>query len=133
MQNTNGVASEYRTGNQGSSSFIKGADFDGGLEVEVIGMEKFTPNDPKFGVHNIYGAGGVVTKKNWFVKEGILNEGESFKYKFKVGGVEKSFDNSSLSFYFAFTKLNPILGDKINIKRTKESDTKVEWFITVVK
>lgn len=126
----NGVADDFVGESSGGSSFLKGADFDGGLEVEVVGMEKFTPSDPKYGVKNTYGAGGVVTKENWFVKKGILEEGQSFKYSFVVDGVEKRFDNSSLSFYFAFTNLNPDKGDRINIKRKMESQTKVEWLIT---
>src|SRR3990167_5088547 len=109
----NGVASDYRNEVQGSN-FLKGADFDGeGLVVEVVGMEKFTPGDPKFGIKNTYGAGGVVVKENWFIKQGILEEGQSFKYSFVVDGLEKAFDNSSLSFYFAFTNLNPGRGDKV--------------------
>lgn len=125
-----GVAGEFKK-EVGSSSFLKGTDFDGdGLAVEVVGMAKFTPNDSKYGVKHVYGAGGVVTKENWFVKQGILAEGESFKYNFMVDGIEKQFDNSSLSFYFAFTNLNPNKEDKILIKRNKITDTQVEWSIT---
>lgn len=123
-----GVASNFKT--EGGSSFIKGADFDGGLNVEVVGMTKFTPKDPNYGVKHTYGAGGAITKENWFVKQGLLNEGESFKYTFIVDGVEKEFDNNSLSFYFAFTKVNPAKGAKLNIKRIKNSPTDVEWTIT---
>jgi hypothetical protein len=124
-----GVASEYKQ--EGSeSSFLKGADFDKeGLVVEVVGMEKFVPSDPKYGIKNTYGAGGVVTKENWFIKQGILEEGQSFKYSFIVDGVEKAFDNSSLSFYFTFTNLNPSRGDKILIKRNLISQTNVEWTV----
>ncbi len=126
---TNGVAGEFKK-EVGSSSFLKGADFDGaGLTVEVVGMSKFTPADPKYGIKNTYGAGGVVTKENWFVKQGILAEGESFKYSFIVDGVEKAFDNGSLSFYFAFTNLNPDKGAKILIKRDKVTDTQVNWVV----
>lgn len=122
-----GVAAEFKT-DIGGSSFLKGADFDGaGLSVEVVSMGKFTPSDPQYGIKNTYGAGGVVTKENWFIKQGILIEGESFKYNFIVDGEEKQFDNSSLSFYFAFTNLNPAKGDKILIKRDKVSTTQVNW------
>ncbi len=132
MENNQGVASEYRSGSQGTT-FIKGADFDSGLEVEVVGMEKFTPSNAEYGVKNTYGAGGVVIKENWFVKQGLLKEGESFKYKFKVGDVDKTFDNSSVGFYFAFTNKNPNAGDKIVIKRDKVSNSEVNWSITDVK
>lgn len=132
MEKEKGVANEYKT-EQADSSFIKGADFDAGLTLEVFGMEKFTPSDPKYGVKNVYGPGGVVTKENWFVKKGILKEGESFKYRFVHNGVTKEFDNSSVSFYFAFTKVNPEPTDTVFIKRDKKSDTQVEWEVKIVK
>lgn len=129
MDNPRGVAEEYRLESDGGN-FLKGSDFDGvGLVVEVVGMEKFMPSDDKFGVKNQYGAGGVVTKVNWFIKQGILEEGYSFKYIFLVNGIEKRFDNSSLSFYFAFTHLNPTKGEKISIQRNKKSQFETEWKI----
>lgn len=93
-------------------------------------MEKFKPADDKYGVKNTYGAGGVVTKEHWFIKNGLLEEGESFKYTFKHNGVEKSFDNSSLGFYFTFVKAELEAGDKVLIKRDKQSETKVDWSIS---
>lgn len=126
----NGVASQYKTESSGGS-FLKGVDFDGnGLTLEVISMDVFTPENPKYGVSNSYGAGGVVTKENWFVSKGILKEGESFKYRFILNGVEKEFDNNSLSFYFAFTNVNPKRGETVTIKRNVISQTQVEWSIT---
>ena len=133
MENNNvGVAGDFKS-TGGSSSFIKGADFDNGMNVEVVSMAKFTPSNPDYGIKNTYGAGGVVTKENWFVKQGILKEGESFKYTFIIDEVEKQFDNTSLSFYFAFTNVDPKKGDKLTIKRTKNSSTDVKWDITEVK
>ena len=133
MENKNvGVAGDFKS-TGGSSSFIKGADFDNGMNVEVVSMAKFTPSNPDYGIKNTYGAGGVVTKENWFVKQGILKEGESFKYTFIVDGEERQFDNTSLSFYFAFTNVDPKKGDKLTIKRTKNSSTDVKWDITEVK
>ncbi len=126
-----GVANEFKS-EAPASNFIKGTDFDAGLQLEVVGMDKFTPENPDFGVKHQYGAGGVVTKENWFVSKGILEEGQSFRYKFIVDGVEKTFDNPSLSFYFAFTKVDPEAGRKISIKRNKITDTKVEWDITEI-
>lgn len=132
MEENKGVADEFvvpRTG----GSFIGAEEFDGdGLVLEVVGMEKITPNNPKFGVKNEYGAGGVVTKENWFIEKGLLDEGQTFSYKFKVGDEERSFEKSSLGFYFAFTKVNPKAGEKVSIKRNKLSDTKVEWDIAKV-
>lgn len=126
-----GIAEGYKSDsvNEGGSKFLKGSDFDSGLVVEAVSMEKFTPSDAKYGVKNTYGAGGKLEKENWFVKKGILEEGQSFQFTFIVDGVEKKFDNSSLSFYFAFTNLNPAKGDKIKITRKMESQTKVEWEI----
>lgn len=128
-ENNVGVASDFISESQGSK-FLKGSDFDSGLDVEVVSMSKITPSNSDFGVKNIYGAGGSLVKQNWFVKEGILEEGQTFAYTFNVDGEEKVYDNSSLSFYFAFTKKNPKVGDKLNIKRIKNSNTDVEWVLT---
>jgi hypothetical protein len=131
MENENnvGVADEFVVERK-ESSFLKGIDFDGdGKVLEVVRMEKFTPADPKYGVNNTYGPGGVVKKVNWFIENKLLEEGQSFKYIFKEGDKEKSFDNSSLGFYFTFVKADLKVGDKVKIKRDKQSETKVEWEI----
>ena len=128
MEEKKGVADEFVV-ERTESSFLKGADFDSGLTLEVVKMEKFTPKDEKYGVKNTYGAGGVVTKEHWFIKNGLLKEGESFKYTFKDGETIKSFDNSSLGFYFTFVKAELEEGDKVLIKREKHSETKVDWSI----
>lgn len=131
MENKN-VADEFIVESVGGS-FLKGADFDGdGLKLEVVKMEKFTPKDDKYGVKNTYGAGGVVTKEHWFIKNNLLKEGESFKYTFKSEDVEKSFDNSSLGFYFTFVKAELQAGDIVLIKRNKISETKVDWSMTKI-
>jgi hypothetical protein len=114
----------------GVSRFMKGADFEGeGQKVVVVGCEKFIPSDPQYGVKNNYGAGGVVVKQNWFVKEGILEEGQSFKYRFTQDGNPKEFDNNSVSFFFAFKQKNPAEGAEVTIKRTKNplTPTDVKW------
>lgn len=113
------------------SKFIKGADFDGeGLTLEFVKMEKFTPNDPQYGVVHTRGAGGVITKENYFVKNGKLLEGESFKYFFKDGEQEREFDNNSVRFFFAYEKAGLTGGEKVTIKRNKISNTDVVWTIT---
>jgi hypothetical protein len=138
QESTKGVADAFifegaGTEQDGGSNFFKGVDFDGdGLTLEVVSMEKFTPKDPEYGVKHTYGAGGKVTKENWFVKNGLLEEGQSFKYTFKLGEKYMTFDNSSVSFYFAFTRVNPKKGDKVFIKRDKESNTQVNWTVTKV-
>jgi hypothetical protein len=133
-ENNVGVASGYKT-EGGVSPFIKGVEFDSGLDVEVVSMEVFTPEDPLFGVKNTYGPGGVVTKEHHLIESGLLKEGQTFRYNFILNGAKKYFDNSSNSFYFAFSKVNPKAGDKLNIKRTKmgEGNTNIEWTITEVK
>lgn len=130
QETTTGVADAFIF--EGETDFLKGADFDGvGKAVEVVSMGKFTPTDIKYGVRNEYGPGGIVTKENYFVKNGLLKEGETFQYTFKENGVVKKFDNSSVSFYFAFTRANPKAGQVVTIKRDKEAETKVNW--TIVK
>lgn len=135
-ENKGGVADEYAT-EKVVGSFIKGTDLDGeGLTgLEVVKMEKFTPSvgddGTVYGVKNTYGAGGALVKEHWFIKQGILTEGQSFKYSFTKDGEETSFDNSSLGFYFAFTKVNPKAGEKVSIKRDKKSNTDITWTITI--
>ena len=133
MENNSGVASAYKTEDTGSGgTFLKGVDFDSGLTLTVVGMDKFTPENPEYGVKNTYGPGGVIVKENWLVKKGLLKEGESFKYRFILDGSNKEFDNHSLSFYFAFTRVNPEATDTVFIKRTMKSKTDVDWEIKIV-
>jgi hypothetical protein len=132
MENNKSVSSEFEL-DMPESYYLKGIEFDSeGLELEVVRMEKFTPEDSKYGVKNTYGAGGVVEKEHWFIKNGILKEGESFRYVFIHNGTEKSFDNASLGFYFSFVKAELLAGDKVLIKRDKKSETKVDWDITKI-
>ena len=113
------------------SKFIKGAEFDEGLKLTFVKMEKFTPTDAQYGVKNTYGAGGKVEKENWFVKNGKLAEGESFKYFFKEGEKEREFDNNSVRFFFAYENAKLVEGDVVKIKRVKNSNTDIVW--TIVK
>ncbi len=115
------------------SKFIKGADFDGeGLALEFVKMDVFTPTDPQYGVSNSYGPGAKLVKENYFVKNGKLKEGESFKYTFKDGDKEREFDNNSVRFFFAYEKAKLEAGTKVTIKRNKKSNTDVEWNIIKV-
>lgn len=115
------------------SKFIKGADFDGeGLTLEFVKMEVFTPTDPQYGVANTYGAGAKLVKENFFVKNGKLKEGESFKYFFKDEEKEREFDNNSVRFFFAYEKAKLVGGEKLLIKRNKKSNVDVDWSITKV-
>jgi len=136
-----GVADEFKV-ESSDSPFIKGVHFNDGLTLTVVGMEKFTPelgeDGTDYGVKNEYGAGGVLKKENWFVKKGLLKEGESFKYRFTQNGVEKTFDNKSFAFYDAFNTTNPEATDEVFIKRVaqvvdgKASTTKFDWTIQIV-
>lgn len=131
MEERQGVSSRFKVVSE--SNFLKGVDFDGeGLILEVVGMDKIVASDPKFGIKNEYGAGGVVTKENWFITNDLLEEGETFRYTFKQAGVEKTFDQSSVGFYFAFTNKDPKAGEIVSIKRTKKSNTDVKWDIEFV-
>lgn len=131
MEDKKSVSDEFEV-ERPESAFLKGVDFDGdGKTLEVVKMDKFTPEDPQYGVKNEYGAGGVVTKEHWFIKNGLLKEGESFKYTFKQGDKDKTFDNSSLGFYFTFIKADLVAGDRVLIKRdTSVSKTRPDWTIT---
>ena len=125
-ENNVGVADEFVVERQ--SSFLKGADFDGGLTLEIVKMEKFVPADKKYGVHNYLVDGAI--KENWFIKSGLLKDGETFRYTFKSGDSEKTFDNCSLGFYFKFVEAELKAGDTVVIKRDKKGPTTVDWEIT---
>ncbi len=116
-----------------SKKFLGSEDFNNGITLVAVDMQIFTPDDTKYGVKNEYGAGGVLVKENWLVKNGVLKEGESFRYVFKTeDGSDAIFENNSLSMYFSFTKANPNAGEKINIKRTANSQFDIDWAITKV-
>lgn len=112
-----------------TTSFLKSKDMDNGIALTVVSMDVFTPENAEYGITNTYGPGGVLKKENWFISKGLLKEGQSFRYTFKVGDVVKTFDNSSVGFYFAFTNLNPNQGDEIWIKRKANSQTDIEWTV----
>lgn len=126
-----GLEHEERSG---VSPFLKGIDFDGdGQILEVVGMEVFTPNDAKFGVKNIYGAGGIIEKENFLVKKGVCKEGQSIKWRFKQDGVDKSFDNYSATFFITMSSAKLEQGDKIKLVRTKGAlPTDTKWNITKI-
>ncbi len=115
------------------SKFLKGADFDGnGLDLVVVGVEVFTPENADYGVKHTYGTGGIVTRENWLIKNGILQEGQTFKYKFTADELPKELDNGSIGLFFAFKDANPTEGQKVNIKRNKKSNTDIDWTITKI-
>lgn len=114
--------------------FLRGSDFDGeGQKLEVVNIEVITPekgpNGENYGVSNNYGPGGVIEKENYFIKNGSLKEGQTFRYNFIQNGVKKHFDNGSVGFAFAMQKAKLGEGDKVTIKRDKESNFKVNWEI----
>lgn len=116
----------------GATPYLKGVDFDGeGQVLEVVGMEAFIPDDPKYGVVNEYGAGGKVTKENHLIKTGVLKEGQSLRYNFNQEGTARHFDNKSVSFFFAIQNAKLEQGDKVSIKRKMGAvPTDVKWSIT---
>ena len=81
------VAEKFKTEGDGEGTgggYIKSAELDQGMALEVVSMEVFTPDNPQYGVSNKYGPGGVLEKENWFVTKGLLEEGQSFRYKFTI-------------------------------------------------
>jgi hypothetical protein len=134
---TEGFGFENKAQSEGLAPFIKGTEFDGeGLTLEVVGMEKYTPelgSDGKdYGVKNTYGAGGVIVKEHYLVGKKILKEGETFKYKFTEDETPRYFDNCSVGFFFAVNKAELKAGDKVSIKRAKRSSTDIDWSITKI-
>jgi hypothetical protein len=134
---TEGFGFESNPISDGPAPFIKGTEFDGqGLTLEVVGMEKYKPElgaDGKdYGVKNTYGAGGVLTKEHYLVSKKILEEGQTFKYKFLEGETPRYFDNCSVGFFFAINKAELKAGDKVLITRNKKSSTDIDWLISKI-
>jgi len=134
MNITDGFFVEDENKVEGAVPYLKGVDFDGeGQTLEVGKLEVFTPKDIQYSAQNTYGVGGIIKKENYLVKTGVLKEGESLKYRFMQDGVEKYFSNHSAGFFFAVKNAGLELGDKVNIKRSKKSNTDIEWTITKIK
>lgn len=135
MSITNEFFPESEQVNDGVAPFFRGTDFDGEGEkgLVVVGLEAFTPNDAQYGAKNTYGAGGIMVKENYLVKEKVIKEGESLKYKFTQDGKDRYFENHSVGFFFAVKNANLEAGDVVNISRVKKSPTDIVWTITKVK
>lgn len=132
-----GFENEAGSEREGPAPFIKGMEFDGeGLTLEVVGMEKYTPElgaDGKdYGAKSTYGPKGVLVKENYLVSKKVLEEGQTLKYRFLQDGKPRYFDNCSVSFFFAVTKAELKPADKVLIKRNKISSTNIEWSITKI-
>ena len=132
-----GFKNDVSAEREGPAPFIKGAEFDGdGLTLEVVGMEKYTPelgSDGKdYGAKNTYGAGGKLVKENYLIMKKVLEEGQTLKYRFLEDGKPRYFDNCSVSFFFAVNKAELKPGEKVLIKRNKISSTNIEWSITKI-
>lgn len=115
-------------------SYIKSVEFDEGLGLTYLRTEVFTPNKgangEDFGAKHKYGAGGVIEKENWLIKEGKLKEGESFRYIFKDGDMERHFDNASIGFWIAMNNIKPEENRILQIKRIKgKTNFDITWEI----
>jgi len=118
------------------SNFIKSSEFDGdGIVLEYIRTDVVVPNKgangEDYGAKHTYGAGGVVTKENWLIKNNKLKEGETFKYVFKDGEQQRTFDNSSVGFWITLDKAKLAEGQKALFKRNKISNFDIKWTIEV--
>lgn len=135
MSITNEFFPESEQTTDGVAPFLRGTDFDGDGQKDliVVGLEAFTPDDAKYGANNTYGAGGIIVKENYLVKEKVIKEGQSLKYKFTQDGKDRHFNNHSVGFFFAIKNANLEPGDVVNISRVKKSATDVAWTITKIK
>lgn len=116
-----GIASSFGNNREGSSSnlkFLKGDDFEKGVELKVVGMEKIKANE---------GFGATIA--DYLCKEGIIEEGETFRYRFtqetEGEDIEKIYDTKSAVFFISMKECDPDNGDVVKITRTgKLRDTK---------
>jgi len=100
-----------------SSQFLKGSDFEEGLKLEIVSVEKIKASKSKYGANEL----------DYLYKSKILEKGETFRYTFLLNGEEKIFDSKSAVFFIAFKNVNPETGDKVHIQREGEGiDTRYE-------
>ena len=99
--------------NNAGGAWIKGVEFEGGLVLQVMKVEKVRPNNPKYGAE----------EKNYLVKEEILEEGETFRYHFRdTEGNERQHDSSSAPMCIGFQQANVEPEDWVMITRTGKTD-----------
>lgn len=99
--------------NNAGGAWVKASEFEGGLTLQVIKVEKVRPNNPKYGADD----------KNYLVKEEILDEGETFRYHFKdAEGNERQHDSSSAPMCIGFQQANVEPEDWVKITRTGKTD-----------
>jgi hypothetical protein len=98
------------------SPFIKADEFkvEGGVKLKVKGFEVISASDPKYGAE----------EKSALVTKGVCAVGQTLRYKFETVGEEfptlKNFDSTSITFFIAFSAVNPKDDDIVNISRTGE-------------
>ena len=95
--------------------FIKAAEFEGGLIVQVSKpMEKITASNPKYGAE----------EDDFLVKQEILDVGQTFRYYFKMpDGKERKIDSASSPFFIVIKQCDELgVGDWVKITRTGKTD-----------
>lgn len=95
-------------------SFLKGSDFEGGLELQFKSVEK---------IKGRYGA----ESDSYAVEKGILEEGQSFRFHFSSPSGEKTFDTSSMPFVIAMNQVEIGENDWVKIVREGKGD-KTRYF-----
>lgn len=102
------------------SPYIKSDEFQGdGLILRVV--KKEIVDKEKFGAD----------MDSIFVKQGLLEEGQAFKFTLSdpETGAEREFETTSAPFYRAMNAVNPKAGDLVLIKREGDGP-KTKYFIT---
>lgn len=100
----------------GGGKFIKAEEFEGkGLVLKVKSFEKIKSKNPKFGAN----------EKDALMDQGILKEGETFKYSFESGEndgdgfpEQRTVESKSLALFIAFSECDPEAGDWVRISKT---------------
>lgn len=93
--------------------FIKAAEFEKGLTLQIVKVEKIKAMNQKYGAE----------EKDYLVKEEILGVGETFKYVFKdAEGNEREHDSASAPMCIGFQQAQVEPGDWVKITRTGKTD-----------
>lgn len=91
-----------------ANKFIKSDEFtEAGMRLTFLGVEKIKSPNPKYGVN----------EADYLFKQGILAKGETFKYTFKDGEVERVFESKSTPFFIGFKNVDPTPPVDVIIKR----------------
>lgn len=93
--------------------FVKGVEFEKGLTVQAVKVEKVKASNPKYGAQ----------EKDKICQQEILEEGETFEYTLQTPeGEERKLNSSSFPLFIGFRQAEIEPNDWVKITRTGKGD-----------